>query len=238
MLLRELAAFGRVGSRDHAAGVRAMTECGATGRTDRLVDTRSGSERQHVWLAIMVAPEAGTPLLALVIVCGGRTTRSRRAIRSRAGDFNVRVEEILGVVRAAICRTAACADDAYRRRLCAVRGPDRGQFRPVPVTGRCRRPSAGKDRAVIEPYPRGIAWLRCCQESRATEPEIADVYRAIEPASLRGEVRFEGVVYSYDTSRPTLAGIDLCVPPGETVAFVDTSGAGETTPLALLPRFF
>lgn len=72
MLVRELVALGRYpwhgalgrfGPADHAAVARALAECRVAAFADRLVDTLSGGERQRVWLAMMVAQEAGTLLL-------------------------------------------------------------------------------------------------------------------------------------------------------------------------------
>ena len=72
MVVRELVALGRYpwhgalgrfGPRDQAAVARAMQECGVERFADQLVDTLSGGERQRVWLAMMVAQEAGTLLL-------------------------------------------------------------------------------------------------------------------------------------------------------------------------------
>jgi subfamily B ATP-binding cassette protein MsbA len=55
----------------------------------------------------------------------------------------------------------------------------------------------------------------------------------------RGELRFEGVGLTYPTrTEPALAGIDLEVRPGETVALVGGSGGGKTTLVNLLPRFY
>jgi ATP-binding cassette, subfamily B, bacterial MsbA len=55
----------------------------------------------------------------------------------------------------------------------------------------------------------------------------------------RGELRFEGVGLTYPTrTEPALAGIDLEVHPGETVALVGGSGGGKTTLVNLLPRFY
>jgi subfamily B ATP-binding cassette protein MsbA len=55
----------------------------------------------------------------------------------------------------------------------------------------------------------------------------------------RGELRFEGVGLTYPTrTEPALAGIDLVVHPGETVALVGGSGGGKTTLVNLLPRFY
>ena len=72
MLVRELVALGRYpwhgalgrfGPHDEEIVTRAMEECGVARFAKRLVDTLSGGERQRVWLAMMVAQEAGTLLL-------------------------------------------------------------------------------------------------------------------------------------------------------------------------------
>jgi ATP-binding cassette subfamily B protein len=60
------------------------------------------------------------------------------------------------------------------------------------------------------------------------------------PRPVRGDIRFEGVEFRYP-ARPeasALAGVDLHVRPGETVALVGPSGAGKTTILQLLLRFY
>ncbi|MDE2200193.1 MAG: ATP-binding cassette domain-containing protein [Rhodospirillales bacterium] len=60
------------------------------------------------------------------------------------------------------------------------------------------------------------------------------------PRPMRGEIRFEAVDFCYPT-RPgqrALAGLSLTVAPGETVALVGPSGAGKTTMLQLLLRFY
>ncbi len=72
MLVRELVALGRYpwhgalgrfGPHDEEIVTRAMEEGGVARFAKRLVDTLSGGERQRVWLAMMVAQEAGTLLL-------------------------------------------------------------------------------------------------------------------------------------------------------------------------------
>jgi ATP-binding cassette subfamily B protein len=92
--------------------------------------------------------------------------------------------------------------------------------------------------AVIETYPKGIAGFRRYLEFLATEPEITDRPGARDLAQVEGRVRFEDVSFAYDAARPILRGIDLDVAPGETVAFVGPSGAGKTSLLALVPRFY
>ncbi|MFW8593564.1 ABC transporter transmembrane domain-containing protein [Cribrihabitans neustonicus] len=60
------------------------------------------------------------------------------------------------------------------------------------------------------------------------------------PAPVRGEIRFEDVSFRYP-SRPdvsALENVSLTVQPGETVAFVGPSGAGKTTVIQLIQRFY
>ncbi|MEE7559448.1 ATP-binding cassette domain-containing protein, partial [Xanthomonas sp. Kuri4-2] len=59
------------------------------------------------------------------------------------------------------------------------------------------------------------------------------------PQPLRGEIRFEQVVFHYPQrpDLPALSGFDLHVRPGETVALVGPSGAGKSTVLSMLLRF-
>jgi ATP-binding cassette, subfamily B, bacterial len=55
---------------------------------------------------------------------------------------------------------------------------------------------------------------------------------------VRGEVRLEGVTFGYEPGRPVLHGIDLSASPGETIALVGSTGAGKSTLVSLIPRFF
>ena len=58
------------------------------------------------------------------------------------------------------------------------------------------------------------------------------------PGRVGGEVRFEDVWFAYQEDRPVLQGIDLLVRPGECVAVVGSTGAGKSTLVDLIPRFF
>jgi len=57
------------------------------------------------------------------------------------------------------------------------------------------------------------------------------------PKHLRGAVRFENVCFTYQ-EQPTLHGVTLEAQPGQTIALVGSTGAGKTTVLALLARFY
>lgn len=54
----------------------------------------------------------------------------------------------------------------------------------------------------------------------------------------RGEVEFEDIHFSYDKQKTVINGISLSVKPGTTVAFVGSTGAGKSTMLRLLNRFY
>ena len=55
---------------------------------------------------------------------------------------------------------------------------------------------------------------------------------------VRGEVRFEGVDFSYEPGKPALRGVTFSARRGETVAFVGPTGSGKTTIISLLLRFY
>ncbi|MEY4690025.1 MAG: hypothetical protein RIT19_350 [Verrucomicrobiota bacterium] len=72
----------------------------------------------------------------------------------------------------------------------------------------------------------------------ATESSEADGPPRGQPARLRGEVAFEGVSAAYEGRPEALKDIDLQVRAGQTIALVGPTGAGKSTLVNLLPRFY
>ncbi len=71
------------------------------------------------------------------------------------------------------------------------------------------------------------------------EPEgTPDREGAVDLQEIKGDVRFEDVTFSYETSHPVLHGIDFHAAAGETVAIVGPTGAGKTTIVNLLSKFY
>ena len=77
-----------------------------------------------------------------------------------------------------------------------------------------------------------------CFEILDREEETKDDPGAITLPDSKGEITFAGVSFAYDPKAPVLAGVDLAIAPGETVAFVGGTGAGKSTLLSLVPRFY
>ncbi len=70
------------------------------------------------------------------------------------------------------------------------------------------------------------------------EPDIQDTPGAVELPPIQGHVRFENVRFSYKDGEPVLRGITLAAQPGQRIAFVGETGAGKSTIIRLLARFF
>ncbi|HYT27845.1 MAG TPA: ABC transporter transmembrane domain-containing protein [Ktedonobacteraceae bacterium] len=58
------------------------------------------------------------------------------------------------------------------------------------------------------------------------------------PTKLRGDIRFENVVFGYNREQAVLKGMNLHIPAGKKVALVGLSGGGKTTLVKLIPRFY
>ena len=71
-----------------------------------------------------------------------------------------------------------------------------------------------------------------------TDPEASNAPSTAELPPPRGEVRYEGIYFHYDPDTPILQGVDLHVPGGHTVALVGPTGAGKTTLISLLLRYY
>ena len=83
-----------------------------------------------------------------------------------------------------------------------------------------------------------VACHQRIQEVLQSLPKIQDSPFAYPLPEVKGRVRFENVSFCYNEARPTLSAITFEVPPHETAALVGLSGAGKTTIINLLARFY
>jgi ABC-type multidrug transport system fused ATPase/permease subunit len=71
-----------------------------------------------------------------------------------------------------------------------------------------------------------------------TKPEIADAPDAVELSHVKGAIVFNHVTFGYDPDRPVLEDVNIHVEPGKTLAIVGPTGAGKSTIVKLLSRFY
>jgi len=84
----------------------------------------------------------------------------------------------------------------------------------------------------------GVASAERVFELLDAEEQSADPKEGARPAELRGRVDLEDVSFRYKPDKPLIDGLSLTVEPGNTVAIVGPTGAGKTTLVNLLMRFY
>lgn len=92
--------------------------------------------------------------------------------------------------------------------------------------------------AMLEVYPKGYAGFVRLQEELNKEPDIVDHPNAVEAPKFEGNIRYDNVSFGYNKEKPVLENVTIDIKAGQTVAFVGPSGAGKTTLVNLLPRFY
>ncbi|MDJ1643084.1 ABC transporter ATP-binding protein [Streptomyces pakalii] len=91
---------------------------------------------------------------------------------------------------------------------------------------------------VFDGYQQATVSLGRIQELLREPTSTADPDEPLDVLSLRGEIAFEDVSFAYGDEEEALTGIDLHIPAGQTVAFVGETGAGKSTLVKLVARFY
>jgi ATP-binding cassette, subfamily B, bacterial len=68
--------------------------------------------------------------------------------------------------------------------------------------------------------------------------EVTDCKAARPAPQFAGKIEFRNISFEYDSGRPVLSRLNLCVQPGERLAIVGTTGAGKSTLVSLIPRLY
>ncbi|MFG3048638.1 ABC transporter ATP-binding protein [Streptomyces sp. NPDC048241] len=84
----------------------------------------------------------------------------------------------------------------------------------------------------------GVASAERVFELLDAEEQEADPVPGVRPAERRGRVELDHVSFRYDPEKPLIEDLSLTVEPGQTVAIVGPTGAGKTTLVNLLMRFY
>ncbi|MEM7131497.1 MAG: ABC transporter ATP-binding protein [Chloroflexota bacterium] len=70
------------------------------------------------------------------------------------------------------------------------------------------------------------------------EPTVRDAEGAELLGHIQGKVHFDNVSFAYEPEKPVLRNVNLTAEPGQTIALVGPTGAGKTTIISLLSRFY
>jgi len=87
-------------------------------------------------------------------------------------------------------------------------------------------------------FKQGEASVDRIFELMAIQPTVLEKPNAVTLPPVKGKVEYSGVTFAYKPGETVLKDINLLAMPGEAIAFVGASGAGKTTFVNLLPRFY
>jgi ATP-binding cassette subfamily B protein len=87
-------------------------------------------------------------------------------------------------------------------------------------------------------FKQGEASVDRVFELMAIQPSVVEKPNAIALPAVQGQVEYRHVSFAYKLGEPVLTDISLLAMPGEAIALVGASGAGKTTFVNLIPRFY
>jgi ATP-binding cassette subfamily B protein len=91
---------------------------------------------------------------------------------------------------------------------------------------------------LADSVPRSLTAAERIFEVLDTEPEVADTENAVPLPHIQGDVEFRNVYFGYDRNKPILKDVSLHVRPGEMIGLVGKTGAGKSTFINLVCRFY
>jgi ATP-binding cassette, subfamily B, bacterial len=91
---------------------------------------------------------------------------------------------------------------------------------------------------MADAYSKAAVGYERIREVLETERQVDDLPRARQAPRFKGEIEFEQVSFSYVEGRPVLRDVNLKIESGQLAALVGPTGAGKTTIISLIPRFY
>jgi ATP-binding cassette subfamily B protein len=91
---------------------------------------------------------------------------------------------------------------------------------------------------MTDAWSKAVVGLERIREVLETDGEVRDLPGARAAGKLRGQIEFEHVDFSYQHGRPVLRNVSFRIEPGQLAALVGPTGAGKTTVISLIPRFY
>ena len=91
---------------------------------------------------------------------------------------------------------------------------------------------------MTDAYSKALVGYERIQEVLETDKEVKDLPRAVRAPRFKGKIEFEHVDFYYTPESPILKDVSLTIEPGQLAALVGPTGAGKTTIISLIPRFY
>lgn len=93
---------------------------------------------------------------------------------------------------------------------------------------------------VFMMYPRAAVSAERIEEVLQTKPSIDENEGGVTETAIHGHIAFENVTFAYpgNTESPVIRNVSFTAEPGETVAFIGSTGSGKSTLIQLIPRFY
>ena len=91
---------------------------------------------------------------------------------------------------------------------------------------------------MTDTYSKAAVGYERIREVLETDKEIKDVRGAIRAPRFKGEIEFDHVSFAYDPETPILKDVSFKIEPGQVAALVGPTGAGKTSIISLIPRFY
>jgi ATP-binding cassette subfamily B protein len=91
---------------------------------------------------------------------------------------------------------------------------------------------------MTDAYAKAAVGYERIREVLDENHEIRDLPGARSAPPLKGRIEFKNVQFGYEPDRPILHDLNLAIEPGQMVALVGPTGAGKTTIISLIPRFY
>ena len=91
---------------------------------------------------------------------------------------------------------------------------------------------------MTDSYSRAAVGYERIREVLDIEGEVKDLAGARRAPAFQGRIEFEKVCFNYEPARPVLNDVSFRIEPGQVAALVGPTGAGKTTIISLIPRFY
>ncbi len=91
---------------------------------------------------------------------------------------------------------------------------------------------------LTDAYSKAAVGYERIREVLEMNHEVTDLPGARNAPRFRGRIEFERVNFSYQPDRPVLTNVSFTIEPGQVAALIGPTGAGKTTIISLIPRFY